>query len=97
MPGDNEYDTRGAAGYFSYFGRVAKPKGRSYYSFDLDSWHLIALDSNIRRGLGSAQERWLKADLARTSKRCILAYWHLPLSASHQGKTINTSVGAFWT
>ncbi len=97
VPGDNEYDTRGAAGYFSYFGRLAKPRGRSYYSFNLGNWHLIALDSNIRGGRGSAQERWLRADLARTSKRCILAYWHLPLFASHQGKRINKSVEAFWT
>jgi hypothetical protein len=27
-------------------------------------------------GVGSAQEQWLRADLAASSKRCTLAYWH---------------------
>jgi hypothetical protein len=96
VPGDNEYLTPGARGYFRYFGRAARPKGKSYYSFDLGSWHLVALDSNIHRGPGSAQERWLKADLAQNSKRCVLAYWHLPRYSSHLGKTGDRSVEAFW-
>ncbi len=49
VPGNHEYRTPRAAGYFSYFGRSARPKGRSYYSFDLGSWHLIALNSNCTR------------------------------------------------
>jgi hypothetical protein len=72
-PGNHEYQTAGAAGYFAYFGRSARPKGRSYYSFDLGGWHLIALNSSADHGPGSAQERWLRADLAATSKRCIAA------------------------
>jgi Calcineurin-like phosphoesterase len=96
-PGNHEYRTSGAAGYFSYFGTAAKPVGQSYYSFNLGGWHLIALNSNIARGVGSAQERWLKADLAATSKRCILGYWHHPRfsSGTHHGH--NTSVGPLWT
>jgi hypothetical protein len=97
VPGNHEYETAGAAGYFSYFGRAARPKGHSYYSFDLGGWHLIALNSSIDHGPGSAQERWLRADLVATAKRCILAYWHFPRfsSGAHQGNW--GSVGAFWT
>jgi hypothetical protein len=95
-PGNHEYEIAGAAGYFEYFGRAAKPKGRSYYSFDLGGWHLIALNSSIDHGPESAQERWLRADLVATSKRCILAYWHFPrfTSGAHQGDWV--SVGTFW-
>jgi hypothetical protein len=96
VPGNHEYQTSGAAGYFAYFGKRARPKGRSYYSFDLGGWHLIALNSSIDHGPGSAQERWLRADLVATAKRCILAYWHFPRfsSGAHQGNW--GSVGAFW-
>jgi hypothetical protein len=95
-PGNHEYRTAGAAGYFAYFGRAAKPNGRSYYSFDLGGWHLIALDSNIARGTGSAQERWLRKDLVATAKRCILAFWHHPRfsSGAHEGD--HPSVSPFW-
>ena len=96
VPGNHEYETPRAAGYFAYFGKQARPKGRSYYSFDLGGWHLIALNSSIDHGPGSAQERWLRADLVATGKRCILAYWHFPRfsSGAYQGNW--GSLGTFW-
>jgi calcineurin-like phosphoesterase family protein len=96
-PGNHEYHTPAAAGYLDYFGRAARPAGRSYYSFDLGGWHVIALNSNIPFETGSAQERWLRADLVATSKRCILAYWHHPRfsSGSHEGDHVE--VGPLWT
>jgi hypothetical protein len=96
VPGNHEYETPRAAGYFAYFGKAARPKGHSYYSFDLGGWHLIALNSSIDHGPGSAQERWLRADLVATDKRCILAYWHFPRfsSGAHQGSW--GSLGTFW-
>jgi acid phosphatase type 7 len=96
VPGNHEYQTPGAAGYFDYFGSLARPEGTSYYSFDLGGWHLVALDSNIARDPGSAQDQWLRADLAATDKQCILAFWHHPRfsSGTHHGG--NTSVGPFW-
>jgi Calcineurin-like phosphoesterase len=96
VPGNHEYETPRAAGYFAYFGRQARPKGHTYYSFDLGGWHLIALNSSINHGPGSAQERWLRADLVANAKRCTLAYWHFPRfsSGAHQGNW--GSVGTFW-
>jgi Calcineurin-like phosphoesterase len=95
-PGNHEYDTPGAEGYFRYFGAAARPAGKSYYSFDLGGWHLIALDSEIDGQPGSPQDRWLREDLAGTRKRCILAYWHLPRfsSGAHEGD--KPSVAPFW-
>jgi hypothetical protein len=95
-PGNHEYETPGADGYFRYFGAAARPAGKSYYSFDLGGWHLIALNSQIDRRLGSPQDRWLREDLVGTRKRCILAYWHFPRfsSGAHEGG--NPSVAPFW-
>jgi hypothetical protein len=44
---------------------------------------------------GSAQEQWLRADLAAHSNACTLAYWHHPLfnSGTHGN---STSVQPLW-
>jgi hypothetical protein len=96
VPGNHEYQTPGAEGYFDYFGSLARPRGASYYSFDLGGWHLVALDSNTPRSAGSAQVQWLMDDLQATNQRCILAFWHHPRfsSGTHHGG--DTSVGPFW-
>jgi hypothetical protein len=77
-PGNHEYHTLNAAGYFGYFGSAAGPGTRGYYSFDLGDWHVVSLNSERDTGLGGAQVGWLKADLAATSADCVLAYWHKP-------------------
>ncbi|UGS36062.1 metallophosphoesterase [Capillimicrobium parvum] len=85
--GNHEYNTPGAAGYFDYFngaGRVEGPAGNradGYYSFDAGPWHVISLNSNcsdIACTAGSAQERWLRADLAANPAACTLAMFHTP-------------------
>src|SRR5947209_3208921 len=35
VPGDDQYDTPDASGYFQYFGAAADPAGASYYSYQL--------------------------------------------------------------
>jgi PKD repeat protein len=81
-PGNHDYHVAGAADYFGYFGARAGPAERGYYSFDLGSWHIISLNSEIDAGAGSAQAAWLKQDLAAHSVTCTLAYWHRPLFTS---------------
>ncbi|MFJ5546365.1 discoidin domain-containing protein [Streptomyces sp. NPDC093225] len=82
VPGNHEtYDPAGPlAGYKSYFGAIAYPQGKPYYSFDEGNWHFLALDSNSFDD--PAQIRWLKDDLARTTKGCVAAYFHHPLYSS---------------
>jgi 3',5'-cyclic AMP phosphodiesterase CpdA len=59
------------------------PGKRGYYSFDVGSWHIVSLNSNIDMAKGSVQEAWLRADLAAaSSKKCTLAYWHHPRFSS---------------
>jgi calcineurin-like phosphoesterase family protein len=97
--GNHEYQTSGAAGYFAYFGAAAGDPAQGWYSFDLGAWHLVALNSNCAAvggcGPGSAQERWLAADLAAHAGRCTLAFWHHPrFSSGPHGSDAATA--AFW-
>jgi hypothetical protein len=81
------------------------PEVHGLHSFDVGSWHLIALNSNCSRpadttnvvdcGPGSAQEAWLRADLAAHANVCTLAYWHHPrFSSGHDGDS--TFMQALW-
>lgn len=80
VPGNHEYKTAAAAGYFGYFGHGAGEPNKGWHSFDAGPWHVVALNSNCAAvggcAAGSEQERWLRADLARSTARCTLAYWH---------------------
>ena len=85
VPGNHEYLTGGAEGYFTYFGDRATPlepgcrkECKGYYSFDLGAWHIVALNSEIDNNPGSEQDLWLRADLAAHPNVCTLAYWHKP-------------------
>ena len=81
-PGNHEYESPDATPYYAYFGTAAGPAGRGYYSFDVGRWHIISLNSNVAAGSGSAQEQWLRGDLASNSAKCTLAFWHHPLYSS---------------
>jgi hypothetical protein len=87
VPGNHEYHTAGAAGYFDYFNGVGATNGRAgkrgegWYSFEVGAWHVVALNSNcddVDCGPGSPQEVWLRADLAASRAACTLAFWHHP-------------------
>lgn len=86
VPGNHEYFTPGAVGYFDYFngagadsGRAGR-RGRGYYSFDIGAWHIVALNSNCPEiggcGSRSPQATWLRADLQANRAKCTLAFTH---------------------
>jgi hypothetical protein len=86
-PGNHEYSTPNAAGYFDYFNGVgvqtgpAGDRSKGYFSTDLGAWHIVSLNSNCVEfhtdcSAGSAQEQWLRADLAAHPNACTLAVWH---------------------
>jgi hypothetical protein len=81
-PGNHDYLTPGAAGYFGYFGPSAGNPAEGYYSYDLGAWHVVVLNSNIPVDPGSPQEGWLRADLAANPSLCTLLYWHHPRFSS---------------
>jgi hypothetical protein len=89
VPGNHEYVDKIAAGYFDFFDGpgqatgIAGPRGGGYYSFDIEGWHLIALNTSdgcqsVSCAAGSPQHQWLVADLAAHSATCTLAFWHHP-------------------
>lgn len=97
--GNHEYYTPGASGYYQYFGAAAGDPAKGWYSYDLGAWHLVALNSNCNAvggcAAGSAQEQWLRADLAANTESCTLAYWHHPrFSSGTHGD--NPALQALW-
>jgi hypothetical protein len=107
--GNHEYLTSGgtgcdssntnAAGYFQYFGAAAGTQGQGWYSFNVGTWHLIALNTNCSNvggcASGSPQYKFLQADLAAHPNQCTLAFWHIPLFSSGGRQAANSK--AFWT
>jgi len=97
--GNHDWKTPGLAGYLEYFGARAAPDGVSWYSYDLGAWHVIVLDSNCTSaggcGPGSAQGRWLDADLKASEAVCTMAIWHHPRFSSGEHGS-DTSVWPFW-
>ncbi len=106
--GNHEYLTSGgtgcdstnaaAAGYFKYFGSAAGTAGQGWYSFNVGTWHIIALNSNCTDAGGcnssSPQGQWLKADLIAHPAACTLAFWHIPLFSSGGRAAANSQ--SFW-
>ena len=86
IPGNHEYNTTDAIPYFNYFGANAGNPGEGYYSYDIEGWHIIALNSECNQIGGcdrnSPQGQWLQADLAANPTVCTLAYFHRPLFSS---------------
>ncbi len=95
--GNHEYHAPHAGPFYAYFcgGSGAPFEGR--VSFEIGAWHVIVLNSNCGGdadmpasvadefggcAAGSAQARWLEADLAAHPSRCTLAMWHHPRFSS---------------
>ena len=91
-PGNHEYATPGAKGYFDYFGAAAGP---GYYAFSLAGWRIISLDSNLAGAAKAHQMTWLERELADNPAPCTLAYWHHPLYSSG-GHPRNTLMQGEW-
>src|SRR5579859_7210333 len=99
-PGNHEVHAAGATPYFAYFGTAAGDPQNGYYSYELGTWHIVALNSECLAvagcQAGSRQEKWLRADLAAHPAACTLAYWHKPLFSSGSAHGNDLSVKALW-
>jgi hypothetical protein len=86
VPGNHEYNTANATGYYGYFGAAAGDPTKGYYAYDAGTWRVYVLNSNCAAiggcSAGSLQERWLRGDLAANPRGCTLAMWHHPLFSS---------------
>jgi acid phosphatase type 7 len=90
-PGNHDYLTSGAAGYFQYFNNIP-----SYYAYDLGAWRIYSLNSEINVSLSSAQVAWLSNDLAANPRQCVAAYWHKPRWSSGSNHGDNMNMQAIW-
>ena len=112
--GNHEYNEANAQGYFDYFAsRMASIKametyhgyidvvGKGYYSFDLNGWHLVSVNSNCGAvtggcAAGSDQEVWLKGDLVAHATMPIIAAWHSPRYACGGSHSDDIGMQAMW-
>ena len=100
VPGNHEYKTRGAAGYFDYFGAAAAKRGRGWHATTIGGWRVIGINSMCDQvggcEAGSAQSKWLANDLKRDAKRCTLAIWHYPRFSSGPHRN-HPKLAHFWS
>jgi hypothetical protein len=81
VPGNHEYMTPGATGYFDYWGARAGERDKGYYSVDIGAWRLVAANSNCSQvggcGSSSPQGVFISSQLA-AAPGCALVYDHHP-------------------
>ncbi len=77
-PGNHEYKTLGAFGYYDYFGAQAGPDRRGWYAVRAPGWLILSLNSEVDAGPGSEQALWLKEQLEGSGEACILGFYHKP-------------------
>jgi hypothetical protein len=82
VPGNHEYETAGAAGYYEYFPDFTGATGQGYYRKAIGSWTFIALNSEIDVSANSAQTLWLRSELTSGATPCTVVMWHRPLFSS---------------
>jgi hypothetical protein len=105
ITGNHEYLVAGAIYYFDYWNGVGNADGpagnrsQGYYSYDVGSWHIIALNSQCSQAggcnAGSPQYTWLQQDLQSHANLCTLAYYHIPVFSS--GGRANTNMKQIYT
>jgi acid phosphatase type 7 len=81
-PGNHDYGTPDASGYFDYFGASAGPDRKGYYAKSVNGWFVISLNSNVDATTTSVQYKWLQSQLSGNTDGCILAAWHHPMFTS---------------
>jgi hypothetical protein len=75
---------QGFADYFQAqlapYGETATNRLKSYYSYNVGAWHVVALNSACYYDLPgcnpSAMEQWFRDDLAASNNVCTMVYWH---------------------
>lgn len=80
--GNHDYRTEHGVPYYDYFGAAAGPRGKGWYGFDVDGWHVVVLNTETDTGPGSEQVAWLREELRAHPARCTLAAMHRPRFSS---------------
>jgi hypothetical protein len=95
IPGNHEYKTAGANGYYTYF-RKRQPGAPGYYAFDLGGWRVYALNSNCAEIDCATEYTWLRDDLAANPRTCSLFTMHHPRFSSGSEHGSNPGMATFF-
>lgn len=93
VPGNHEYHTARASGYYTYFHR----KRPGYYTFTLGDWRIVALNSNCDDVDCEREEGWLRGVLSRGSERCTALLMHHARYSSGREHGSDESMRRFWS
>lgn len=91
IPGNHEYKTAGASGYYAYFG-LSSP---GYSVTTIGSWRVYLLNSMCAQIDCAAQRQWLDADMTAHPVRCSAIALHFPRYSSGEHGN-NAPMARFW-
>jgi 3',5'-cyclic AMP phosphodiesterase CpdA len=94
IPGNHEYKTAGASGYYTYFA-ARQPGAPGYYAFDLADWRVYALNSNCSEIRCRKEYAWLRRDLRAHPRTCSLFTMHHPRFSSGREHGSNPGMSRF--
>lgn len=94
VPGNHEYHSSDASGYFDYFGSQTTSPG--YYAFDVGRWRIYALNSNCSDIDCDQEAAWLDRDMAAHPQTCTAIAMHHPRYSSDSQHGDSTEVQRFW-
>ncbi len=83
--GNHDMRTDNGAPYYEYFGESAGEKDKGWYSYELNGWQVLVLNSTcdlIDCEEDSEQADWLREELEDSDAKCTVAMWHHPLFTS---------------
>ena len=81
-PGESDYRTADAAGYFDYWGGRAGTRGLGWFARDVGAWRVVGINSNCSRvggcGGNQPQGEFLRTQLQDPASTCELVLTHHP-------------------
>jgi hypothetical protein len=92
LPGNHEYKTPGAAGYYRYFDRTAP----GWYSYAVGGWRVYHLNSNCGEVNCDRELTWLENQLDDHPTRCSIIAMHHPRFSSGDEHGNSLAVRPFW-
>ena len=93
VPGNHEYQTADATGYYRYFAKRTSPPG--YYAFNLNNWRFYALNTECEEIDCAAERDWMLRDMRAHPAQCQAMFMHRPLYGS-AGHGSDTMPRRFW-
>jgi alkaline phosphatase len=95
VPGNHEYATAGARGYYRYF-KYRTPAGPGYYRRALNGWQLYFLNSNCGAISCATERSWLESQMTAHPASCSMIVFHHPRFSSGAEHGSSRAMKPFW-